>query len=113
MVRAFWLILAAAAVASTWLWRHPLPAVDAGTSVVEGPRAVLPEPEVEVRHEIVRLSPPPSAPSIRDQRPAVEAVPRSAPRVVRARRDGSLLDKARRTVVGDGRYRPEPFPRVR
>ena len=35
------------------------------------------------------------------------------PAVQRASDDGTLLEKARRAFVGDGRYRPEPFPRVR
>lgn len=116
MVRTSWLTLVAVVLAtvvlvSTWLWQNRLPSAGAGTSIAEGPRPIL--PDVEVRHEIVRLSPGPPPASIRAQGHRVQPVRQTPPRVFRARRDESLLDKARRTVVGDGRYRPEPFPRVR
>lgn len=46
---------------------------------------------------------------------AIEVVPAShrTPGVRPANRDRTLFEKARRAFVGDGRHRPEPFPKVR
>ena len=38
---------------------------------------------------------------------------RQSSTVKRASRDQTLLEKARRAFVGDGRHKPEPFPRPR
>jgi hypothetical protein len=34
-------------------------------------------------------------------------------REVTPSRDGNLLERAGRAFLGDGKYRPEPFPRIR
>lgn len=63
--------------------------------------------DVEVRHEFVTIA----APTM-DRVVEVRSV--AAPRPVRRARPGDpLLAKARRALLGDGRYRPEPFPRVK
>lgn len=94
-------------------------------------------PDVQVEHEFVRVSAPKlpaigsdtarrtavSARTVRDPEvrlhtpgPSFAASTRASslpPDVQRAGRDRTLLEKARRAFVGDGRHRPEPFPRVR
>lgn len=90
---------------------------------------------VRIEEEIVRIpvtTPPPAAarrvaakaPSARPgslRRPAVEekaspalpdARPRSAARKAEPGADAGFLSRAVRTVVGDGRHRPQPFPTV-
>ena len=66
-----------------------------------------PDPIVAERPAFVQLAP--ASPS------TAEPAPRRAPVVQRAtsRDDRTLFEKARRAFVGDGRYRPEPVPRVR
>ena len=71
------------------------------------PRA--PQPSVTIQHQLIQIEPSPT--------------PRPAPRVRRVvpptrlayqpllRRD-TLASRARRVVLGDGRFRPEPFPRL-
>jgi hypothetical protein len=71
------------------------------------PRA--PQPSVIIQHQLIQIEPTPT--------------PRPVPRVRRAvpstrlayepllRRD-NLASRARRVVLGDGRFRPEPFPRL-
>jgi len=65
-------------------------------------------PSVRVEHELVRL-PRPRLPQV------------SRPRALRTTRLSvtdqpetrvPLLVRARRAVIGDGRYKPEPFPRL-
>lgn len=83
--------------------------IQAGT-----PAVIRHEParDVRVRHEFVRIPLPPVAPRL-EARAAAPAAPRRA-RPARAEADDeALLSKARRVLVGDGRYRPEPFPRIK
>jgi hypothetical protein len=81
-------------------------------------------PDVQVRHEFVTVSSPAASPSIAATteprrttlRAAHSAAPVRAPAprdVQRTAADHTLLDKARRAFLGDGRHRPEPFPRIR
>lgn len=69
---------------------------------------------VQVRHEFVTLPDPAAAPLL-DHRPSTPpTTPVSAPRLQRVRAgDDALLSKARRAILGDGRHRPEPFPRIK
>src|SRR5687767_1698886 len=69
----------------------------------------MPEtPAVQLEHQLIRV------PEVRSPR-AVPA-PRRAPpatRLARLHADRHApLARARRMLVGDGRYRPEPFPRL-
>ena len=73
------------------------------------PARNTPRPSVTVQHQLIQINPAPR--------------PKPAPRVRRAvpstrlaygpllRRD-NLAVRARRVVLGDGRFRPEPFPRL-
>jgi len=82
-------------------------------------------PDVRVRHEFVTISTPPvnwqrAARPPATARPATAALrtpspaqPPPPPAVARAREDLGLLERAGRAVIGDGRYRPEPFPRIK
>ena len=77
---------------------------------VAAPQGLLEEaaPSVRIEHELVRL-PKPRPPRI--NRP----VQWRSTRVAAAEPAGPqppLLVRARRAFVGDGRYRPEPFPRL-
>jgi hypothetical protein len=68
-----------------------------------------PQPSVTIQHQLIQIEPAPR--------------PRPVPKVRRAlpstrlaygplvRRD-NLAVRARRVVTGDGRFRPEPFPRL-
>lgn len=119
MKRSLWLIFGALLLlAAVALFR-------AGTTedmvaAVEAPPAPL--PEVRVRHEFVtvplpaaaahppagvRSGPPPARTAL--SKPPVG--PGEAAPVRRAGRDAGFLERARRAVVGDGRFRPQPFPR--
>jgi hypothetical protein len=63
---------------------------------------------VVVEHRFVTVPEPASAPPA-VARPVRRAAVRSRPR----REPGTLLGRAARAVLGDGRHRPEPFPRPR
>jgi Tfp pilus assembly protein PilX len=63
--------------------------------------------DVQVRHEFVTIAtplPPPAATSrsVTPRQPARRTSPGAGP-----------LSKTARALVGDGRHRPEPFPRVK
>ena len=79
---------------------NPRPAVAA-------PQSVPPAPSVRVEHELIRL-PNPQAPKV--SRPRGWRSTRLALSAAEAR--PPLIVRARRALVGDGRYRPEPFPRL-
>lgn len=81
-----------------------------------------PTPSVRVEHELVRLPrqlvrlPRSRLPEVSRPRPwrstrlsMTEEAETRRPLIVRARR---VVVGARRAVIGDGRYRPEPFPRL-
>jgi hypothetical protein len=65
-------------------------------------------PSVRIEHELVRLPKP------RPQRITRPAQWRSTRLVAAEPADAQtpLLVRARRALVGDGRYKPEPFPRL-
>ncbi|MGH9372221.1 MAG: hypothetical protein ACRD15_11880 [Vicinamibacterales bacterium] len=66
---------------------------------------------VRVEHQLIEVSPPPvRAPRVR---PAVRssAVGSSPGREGESRREPRFVERARRVLIGDGRYRPEPFPK--
>jgi hypothetical protein len=72
--------------------------------------ALIDPPGVRVEHELVAAS------VVREPvtRRAAAAAPPPADPVTRPHtRPEGFLSKARRTIIGDGRHRPEPFPRVR
>lgn len=97
------------------LMLHPPPASSPRVDPTAVPPVVAPQispetagPSVRVEHELVRLPKP------RPQRINRPAQWRST-RVAAAELPGSrapLMVRARRAFVGDGRYKPEPFPRL-
>ena len=118
MNRSVWLIFAALAVIAAAILIQLKPermAQAASTSEVL--------PYVRVQHEYVTV--PVGSVNTNDRnrlmrtRTPVES-PSGMPALVtrrgtvqRASRDQTLFEKARRAFVGDGRHRPEPFPRPR
>ena len=66
-------------------------------------------PSVRVEHELVRLPKP--RPQQRINRPAQWRSTRLAAAEPSEARP-ALIVRARRALVGDGRYKPEPFPRL-
>ena len=127
MKRGLWLIFGALALlAADILFRYE---PDRVTEIEPAPVGL---PDVRVQHEFVQIpvaaaaSTAPlgqraertegHAASSSTERLTGRAVPGAASgrtTVERAARNRTLLEKARRAFVGDGRYRPEPFPRVR
>ena len=65
-------------------------------------------PSIRIEHELVRL---PKPRPHRINRPAQWRSTRLAA-VEPAASQAPLLVRARRALVGDGRYKPEPFPRL-
>ena len=131
MNRTLWLILGAAAVGLAIL---PLRDRDAQLKPASLPAEQL--PEVRIRHEFIsipasspfalspwarlRLAPvrPRPADAVRaeaeDEQEDVEPAALTRRRAARlVEHDATLFERARRAFVGDGRHRPEPFPRPR
>ena len=81
----------------------------------------VPSPDVRVRHEYITITPierEPRRPSPRLSTVSLSASAKGAPSPAgRARQpqptERALLSKVGRAVAGDGRFRPEPFPRLR
>ena len=65
--------------------------------------------EIRIEHQLIHVIEPPAPP----RRPAAAAVNRlaSVTKPVQRARQDTLVVKASRLIMGDGRYRPEPFPR--
>jgi hypothetical protein len=84
---------------------------------VRDPQAALPatklppapKPSVTVEHQLIQVEPvrrPKPAPRLR------RALPTTRMAYGPLRQEDSLAGRARRAVLGDGRFRPEPFPRL-
>ena len=68
-----------------------------------------PKPSVTLQHQLIQVEPvrpPRPAPSLR------RALPSTRLAYGPSRHQDTLAARARRAVVGDGRFRPEPFPRL-
>ena len=133
MKRGLWLIFAALAMfAATVLFRYdpePVAALESTPVPSERPAAVrvshefvtveVPTPAVqrvqprpETRPHAVLATHSPADPN--GPRETLKAANRVAGPAARPTlRDQSLLARAGRALVGDGKYRPEPFPRIR
>lgn len=75
---------------------------------------ILPSIQIEQRVLVVEPVPPRRAPARPPHRPQIKAYSTDAPRVtaaVRRPENNSVAARAGRFLVGDGRYRPEPFPK--
>jgi hypothetical protein len=97
------------------LMLHPLPASSPRVDPTEVRPVAAPmsqlesaSPSVRIEHELVRL-PTPRPPRL--SRPAQWRATRLAA-AEPADPPAPLLVRARRALVGDGRYKPEPFPRL-
>ncbi|HJR58190.1 MAG TPA: hypothetical protein VJ813_02280 [Vicinamibacterales bacterium] len=109
-----WLIFVSLAVAAAALLLRD--GGDTGSIASAAPLAAVTERNVRVKHELVTVTVPPSAPLDAPNHASARREPRRAGTVAEerpARREASLLEKAGRALVGDGTHRPEPFPRIR
>jgi hypothetical protein len=85
--------------------RNPQTAAPAATAAKLPP---APKPSVTVEHQLIQVEPmPPPKPAPRLRR----ALPSTRLAYGPTRQD-TLVSRARRAVLGDGRFRPEPFPRL-
>jgi hypothetical protein len=128
--RVLWLIFGGLALLAAAVLFQSGPAGDALARVEPAPPPpVLPEPsvlpDVQVRHEFVEipLAPPPrrtslarrsegSAPAAA-KKPLAPPLATARPDVVRTADTDNLLVRAGRALIGDGKHRPEPFPRIK
>ena len=106
-----------AALFMPWRTESPLP----GATAVAAPSRM--DERVRIEHELVRIpvtapkAPVKSArltrplPSTESPRARAENVPLRASNSTQP--DRGMVAKAVKRLVGDGRYRPEPFPRVK
>ena len=106
--RSKWIVLMLAAVALLW----PATA-ESPVGAAAAPLAPAQAAAVTVEHELVVVSPAPplaATPPRRSAPPASPAV-RLTAGPGRALKPAGFAVRAGRALVGDGRYRPEPFPR--
>ena len=101
-------------VAFAVMMLHPLPGAGPRrhqpappASLVPQTAPVLPPPSVRIEHELVRL---PKAKAPRANRPAERSTRMALASPLHARTP--LIVRASRAFVGDGRFKPEPFPRL-
>ena len=111
-------LMVGAALLVPWRPESPLP----GSTVAAPSRT---DERVRIEHELVRI-PVTARPAVKSTR-LTQPVPIPAPNVQRTRVEGQplrasnpapepergLVGKAVQRIVGNGRYRPEPFPRVK
>jgi hypothetical protein len=114
MKRLLWLIFAGLAIAAAALvWRD---GTEKGSIAAAAPLAAPAlERQVRVKHELVTAIVPTVSEEPESRAHAVPRVHTGKPAFRRATRDSApnLLQRAGRAIVGDGTYRPEPFPRIR
>ena len=68
-----------------------------------------PQPSVIIQHQLIQIEPAPKPKPVPRVRRAVPSTRMAYDPLLR--RD-NLASRARRVVLGDGRFRPEPFPRL-
>jgi hypothetical protein len=100
LLRSKLAIAALGAVALLWPSRAESPV---------GATSLPPFSQVTVQHQLIHV--PLVAPPRRPVPSRGNAGPRLASGTDRRRPDRGLAARATRLLVGDGRYRPEPFPR--
>jgi hypothetical protein len=131
--RVLWLIFGGLALLAAAVLFRSGPAGDAAARVEAPPAAPSVLPNVRVKHEFIEVPLPTPRTSLarspQRSAPVAKTRPQVAPRV-RATADGvrianavskdepserraSLLVRAGRAIVGDGKHRPEPFPRIK
>ena len=104
-----------AVVALAALTMYPPPAQVGGRDpqppAAAGKAAPAPKPSVTLQHQLIQVDPPETikrpkpAPRLRRALPSTRLAYGPAPQQ-------SLGVRARRAFLGDGRFRPEPFPRL-
>jgi hypothetical protein len=120
MKRTIWtvVIVSAAAAATILLLRQPqMPWTGSAEGSIPTPVSVQSR-DVRVQHELVTVARPATTQrAVRNAQPGPAAAPitaRARQNAARTRPDkAALLVKASRAILGDGRYRPEPFPRAK
>ena len=103
--RSKWIVLTLAAVALLWPATAESP-VGAATAAMAPAQAAA----VTVEHELVRVSAARSRAPAPRRRPTPAAV-RLTAGPGRPLKPAGFALRAGRALMGDGRYRPEPFPR--
>jgi hypothetical protein len=78
----------------------------------DAPRAAAPAaplPSVRLEHQLIQVEPArPEKPGVRIRR----TIPSTRLASAALDRRDKLVSRARRAFLGDGRFRPEPFPRL-
>lgn len=112
-VKRRWMIAAALALALSFLIVSRAPGRASGADARD--TVAIPAPrDVTVSHQLVTATPISAAmvmPSI-SRAPAPTLVARSERRRTTAP-SSDIVARARRALLGDGRHRPEPFPRIK
>lgn len=113
MKRTFWIAVALVAAVTTVVLVREQQRL-AGSASGGAVLGSQPMADVQVRHEFVTVAAPAPAPLLetRSVTPG-PAAPRRTDRQGSIRQNEALLSRARRAFLGDGRYRPEPFPRAK
>lgn len=110
MPRVITVSLAAAGVAALLWSSGGGKGLRASADDVAFPSASVPAPpSVRVQHEYIQASPAPMAPPSPSRRARPSRTAPLEPR--KASSSPQFVERARRAILGDGRYRPEPFPR--
>ena len=112
-------LMVAGALLIPWRTESPLP----GSTAVAAPSR--PDERVRIEHDLVRIPVTTAKPPVKSVRLAQPAPRPAGIRYSRvdsqplrasnntARPEGGLIGKTMKRIAGDGRYRPEPFPRVK
>jgi hypothetical protein len=102
MSRRIWMIVIGAGASLVAL----MPAV-AESPLAEAPAPpAADQPAVRIEQTLV------AAPIVEEAAPLRAAVQRARPPARRQTRPEGFVSRTRQLIVGDGRYRPEPFPRA-
>ena len=115
MTRTIWLAAALVTTAATvLLLREPRPDRPAAPADESIAFTHSPSRDVRVEHRFVSVAAPEARTASVLPTPVrtADSAPLRRPSPAR-KADDALLAKARRVVLGDGKYRPEPFPRVK
>ena len=115
-MKKVWLVAGAAAVVLATLIVLSARSADPTDESAASPRparGLTPAPDVRVTHRLVTADAPPPTGIGRitptPRRPAAS----TRREVTVARAPAGLVHRAKRALLGDGRHRPEPFPRVK
>ena len=85
---------------------QPLDVTSSPGAPAPGP-AEADAPSIQIEHEVVEV------PLVRPRAPRLPALPQIPRRAAREASPSPPSARVARLILGDGRYRPEPFPRPR